>query len=124
MHPARLLILDDDLTVGQILMLAARASGCESRLCTEVPDFLAALQPWAPTHLAIDLTLPGCSGLEVLRAVAGAGCSARVIVCSGAGRSELDAALDEARALALPTAGALPKPFTLAQLRALLAAAG
>lgn len=116
----RLLILDDDPTVGQILLLAARASGFESRLCTEAAEFLAALTPWAPSHLAIDLTLPDSSGLEVLRAVAGAGCQARVIICSGAGRSELDEALAEARALSLPTAGVLPKPFTLAGLRALL----
>ena len=120
----RLLILDDDPTVGQILLLAARSSGLESRLCTGTADFLAALEPWAPTHLAIDLTLPGCSGGDVLRQVAAAGCRAQVIVCSGAGAAELDAALAEARALALPTAGALAKPFSLARLRALLADAG
>lgn len=117
----RLLILDDDALVGQILAVAARSSGCEARLCTEVAEFLAALGPWAPSHLAVDLTLPETSGIEVLRRVAQAGCTARVIICSGAGRNELDDALAEARALALPTAGVLGKPFTLASLRALLA---
>ncbi len=102
-------------------MLAARACGCESRLCTELAEFLAALAPWAPSHLAIDLTLPDTSGLAVVREVARAGGRARVIICSGAGRSELDEALAEARALALPTSGVLTKPFTLASLRALLA---
>lgn len=117
----RLLILDDDPTVGQILLLAARSSGFEAQLCTEVAAFFAELADWAPSHLAIDLTLPGDSGLAVLRRVAQAGCRARVIVCSGAGHAELDEALAEARALGLTTAGALPKPFTLAGLRALLA---
>lgn len=117
----RLLILDDDPLVGQLLLAGARAAGCEARLCSDVAAFLAALEAWAPSHLSVDLNLPETNGIEVLRRVAQAGCRARVIICSGAGRAELDEALAQARALALPTAGVLPKPFTLATLRALLA---
>ncbi len=124
MDGGRLLILDDDPTVAQILLLGAQATGFAARHCLAVDEFLDALDPWAPTHLAIDLTLPGTSGLDVLRAVAAAGCRARVIVCSGAGAHELEAALAEARALGLPTAGALPKPFRLAALRAVLTDVG
>lgn len=124
MARGRLLILDDDLTVGQILQMAAQASGFEAQLCSEVITFLEALRPWAPTHLAIDLTLPGTSGVEVLRRVAQTGCGARVIICSGAGSAELEAALAETRALGLDSAGVLRKPFTLAALRALLAEPG
>ncbi|MBX3605548.1 MAG: response regulator [Piscinibacter sp.] len=121
MARGRLLILDDDATVGQILLLGAQASGFEARLCLDVAAFFAALTPWAPTHLAIDLTLPGGSGVEVLRQVATLGCRARVIICSGAGAADLDAALAEVRALGLDGAGVLAKPFTLAQLRTLIA---
>lgn len=122
MTGGRLLVLDDDATVGQILVLGAQTSGFEARLCATVPAFLGALLDWAPTHLAIDLTLPGSSGVEVLHRVAEAGSRARIIICSGAGREELDAALNAARGLGLTTAGALCKPFRLAELRALLAA--
>jgi ActR/RegA family two-component response regulator len=62
MAGGRLLILDDDPTVGQILLMSAQASGFEARLCLEVQPFLEALGPWMPTHLAIDLTLPGTTG--------------------------------------------------------------
>lgn len=122
MIEGRLLVLDDDVTVGQILVTGAQVSGFEARLCDTVPAFLAALADWAPTHLAIDLTLPGSSGVEVIRQVARAGCRARIIVCSGSGQQDLDAALEEARQLGLATAGVLGKPFRLAALRAVLAA--
>lgn len=121
MGAGRLLVLDDDPTVGQIVVAAARAAGFEARLCDAVPAFLAALADWAPTHLAIDLTLPGSSGVEVLRLVADAGSRARIIICSGAGAADLEAALQAAREFGLPTAGVLAKPFRLAGLRALLA---
>lgn len=121
MARGKLLILDDDPTIGQILVMSAQACDFEARLCEVVPDFLARLGDWAPTHLAVDLTLPGTTGVEVLRRVADAGCRARIIVCSGASRVDLDAALQEGLALGLPAAGVLPKPFRLAQLRELLA---
>lgn len=121
MARGRLLILDDDPAVGQILAMSAQACGFEARLCEAVHEFLAALGDWAPTHLAVDLTLPGTTGVEVLRRVADAGCRARIIVCSGASRVELDSALQAGRCLGLPAAGVLCKPFRLAQLRELLA---
>lgn len=135
----RLLILDDDAAVGQILALMGQTCGCDTRWCETPAEFLQTLADWAPTHLAIDLSLADTSGVEVLRQVAvverpaphgadlaapggsGAGGLPQVIVCSGAGRSELDAALQECQALGLRVAGALPKPFRLAQVRSLLA---
>ncbi len=121
MAQSRLLVLDDDITVGQILVIGAQAAGMESRLCEEVDDFHHVVGTWAPTHVAIDLTLPGSSGIEVLQRLAASGCDARVLICSGGGADELRAALVEAERLGLKTAGVLPKPFRLAQLRALLA---
>ncbi|MFN0185812.1 MAG: hypothetical protein ACKVQR_18535, partial [Aquabacterium sp.] len=57
---------------------------------------------------------------QVLHRVAAAGCRARVLICSGAASVDLDEALALARQLGLPTAGTLPKPYRLAQLRQLL----
>jgi DNA-binding response OmpR family regulator len=124
MPTGRLLILDDEHSVGLTLVFAAQACGYESRHCDTVPEFMAALSSWAPTHLAIDLTLPGTSGLAVLRQVAEAGSRASVIVFSGAGAAEADAVLAEAGHLGLNTMGVLPKPFRLAAVRALLGGGG
>lgn len=120
MGRGRLLILDDDPAVGQILALMAQACGFDNQWCEAAAGFYQRLADWAPTHLAIDLTLPDTTGVEVLRRVAQAGSTAQVIVCSGAGRGELDAALHECRTLGLLAAGVLAKPFRLADVRALL----
>ncbi|MFN0186263.1 MAG: hypothetical protein ACKVQR_20810, partial [Aquabacterium sp.] len=66
MARGRLLILDDDPTLGQTLMLGAQTCGFEGRWCDEPDAFIDMLGAWAPTHLAIDLTLPGSSGAQVL----------------------------------------------------------
>lgn len=121
MPDGRLLILDDDPAVGQILQMAAKSAGVEARWCEHVHTFFQTLADWRPTHVAVDLLMPDISGQEVLRRLADAGCRAKVIVSSGLGAGELDEALDEARALGLQTAGVLPKPFSLAAVRALLA---
>lgn len=120
MQAGRLLILDDDAMVGQILLMAAKGAGCEARWCERHEAFFEAVGEWQPTHVAVDLLMPGISGMDVLHRLAAEGCVARVIISSGLGASELDAALGEARALGLQTAGVLPKPFSLAAVRALL----
>lgn len=120
MGGGRLLVLDDDATVGQVLVAGAQSMGFEAKTYSEVPAFLDCVRSWGPTHLAIDLTLPGASSSDVLRQVAQAGSRARIIICSGAERAELDSALEHARALGLTAVGALAKPYRLASLRQLL----
>ncbi|MET0333505.1 MAG: hypothetical protein ABW190_04485 [Rhizobacter sp.] len=123
MSDGRLLILDDDAMVGQILLVASKGAGFEARWCEEPEAFFDAVTEWQPTHVAIDLLMPDISSQDVWRRLAEGGCRARVIVSSGLGTGELEAALGEARALGLRTAGVLPKPFSLAAVRAVLMAA-
>ena len=120
MPAARLLILDDDAMVGQILLMAAKGAGCEARWCERHEAFFEAVGEWQPTHVAVDMLMPDISGRDVLHRLAAEGCLARVIVSSGLGASELEEVLGEARSLGLQTAGVLAKPFSLAAVRALL----
>lgn len=120
MSLGRLLILDDDAMVGQILQMASRRAGFEARWYAQPEPFFAAVAEWEPTHLVIDLVMPDITAREVLRRLAQDACRARVVVSSGLGAVELQAALEEAQHLGLRTAGVLPKPFSLAAVRALL----
>ena len=43
-------VLDDDVTVGQILVMAAQGVGFEARWCEEVPAFIEAIGAWDPTQ--------------------------------------------------------------------------
>ncbi len=120
MASGRLLILDDDATVGKVLMLVAKRVGFEARQCEQADVFFQTVNDWQPTHVAIDLSMPGMNGLQVLERLAADGCRSSVIVSSGAGRAVIDAALLHAKGLNLVTAGALPKPFSMANVRKLL----
>jgi DNA-binding response OmpR family regulator len=124
MSQGRLLVLDDDETVGMLLVFVAQRAGFEARLCERPQDFFEALATWAPSHLAIDLHMPQMSGLDVLRRLAASHCPSWVIISTGAGGAEVETALRTAQELGLRTAGALPKPFTLAGVRALLMPTG
>lgn len=121
MTAPRLLVLDDDVMVGNLLVMVAQRAGFEAQLCEHPQPFFAAIKEWSPSHLAIDLAMPEMSGLEVLRTLAQAGCTARIIISSGAGSDEMQAAQEEACKLGLRTIGVLSKPFSLRSLRALLA---
>jgi DNA-binding response OmpR family regulator len=120
MAAGRLLILDDDATVGQILVIGAAAADFEARLCVQAEQFFEMLESWTPTHVALDLSLPDIAPDQLMRRLCESGCRAKVIIVSGAARAELDEALNDARALGLDAPAALPKPFSMAVLRSLL----
>jgi CheY-like chemotaxis protein len=116
----RVLILDDEPMVGVLIESVARIDGALTRLTAHPEDFLRALQDWLPTHIVLDLTLPGMSGEDVLRQIAAVGCAARIVLTSGVEAARLDAAEALARELGLEVAGVIGKPFLPARLRALL----
>ncbi|WP_299695535.1 EAL domain-containing response regulator [Hydrocarboniphaga sp.] len=116
----RLLILDDQADVGQVIALAARSATCEARATTNADAFFQTLDAWSPTHLVIDLVMPDMDGVEVVRRLAERGCRARIIIASGVGSRILDSARRLAIEHNLDFAGVLAKPFTPRALRALL----
>ena len=117
----RLLILDDDPSIGQTMGLIAETVRFDTRFTTDPECFFALVDEWAPTHIALDLVMPRMDGVEVMVQLARRGCGARIIVTSGVGSRVLDAAGRSAEEHGLDIAGVLSKPFSPAALRALLA---
>ena len=117
-----LLILDDDDLVGMLVATVGQLDGLAVRLTARPDAFYAALDAAEPSHIVLDMTLPGCTGEEVLQQLATRGCGARIILASGVDAIRLADAAALAHRLGLDLAGTLPKPFTPAALRALLAA--
>ncbi|MBL1377370.1 EAL domain-containing protein [Zobellella iuensis] len=121
MSKTRLLILDDDPMTGQTLAHIAEFAGAEVRFTTSPDEFFRLLEEWQPDTIALDLVMPQMDGVQVMSVLADRGCTARLIISSGVGSRVLDAAGRSAAGHGLNIAGVLPKPFTPAEFRALLA---
>lgn len=116
----RLLILDDEPSIGATIAFIAEDAGFECRATTSPAAFFADFASWAPTHIAVDLIMPEMDGVEVLHRLAASDCRSRIIITSGVGSRVLDAARRTASDHGLDIAGALSKPFAPAALMALL----
>lgn len=118
------MILDDDPDVARIIAFIAQAQGFRVESHHQPADFLEKVARERPSHVALDLVLPGMDGVEVIRQLAAGGCRATVILTSGMGHRILDAARETARERGLQVAGVLAKPFLPQTLRELLALPG
>lgn len=116
----RLLILDDEEDIGQMIETIARDSGVATRFTTDAEHFFAGVREWLPTDVIIDLMMPDMDGVQVLKRLAEEDPECRVIIISGAGNRILQAAGRSAGEHGLNIHGILPKPFSPAQLRELL----
>jgi len=116
----RLLILDDDETVGQTIAKVGESIGAEILYTADPEEFLGHVESWNPTHVALDLVMPDMDGVQVLGELARRKCTAQVIITSGSGGRVLTAAGRSAAEHGLEFAGILKKPFTRNELRSLL----
>lgn len=116
----RLLVFDDDASVGRTMALVAEELGFEARAVCDLDAFLEQLDSWVPTHIAVDLIMPVVDGVEVLRLLATRRCRAMIIIASGVGSRVLDAAKRVAAQNDLNMLGILPKPFQISALEELL----
>lgn len=116
----RLLIFEDDPSVGSMIRMIAVANGFDARVVGHSERFFAELDSWQPTHIALDLVMPDMDGVQVLEALGRRKCSADIIITSGMGNRVLDAAKRSASEHGLRVIGVLAKPFAAVALRALL----
>ena len=116
----RLLILDDDPMVGEMIQCIAQLAGLETRFTPSPTEFFQLFDQWQPSHIAVDLVMPDMDGVQVMVELAQLSCQAKIIITSGVGSRVLDAAGRAAAEHGLNISGVLPKPFSPATLRALL----
>jgi len=64
---ARILVVEDDLTVAEVVVDYLRHAGLEPRHAPDGQSALDIAATWRPDLVVLDLMLPGLSGLEVCR---------------------------------------------------------
>ena len=64
---ARVLVVDDDPIVAEVVVDYLRHAGMEPRHVTDGPAALSLAEEWRPDLVVLDLMLPGIDGLEVCR---------------------------------------------------------
>ncbi len=117
----KLLILDDDPVMREILAILAERQGFEARMVSNPDDFYDELQAWKPSHITIDLVMPRKDGIEVLRDLALKQCAAAIMIISGMEPRVLQSARRVAIERGLNITGVLSKPFRHEALHQLLA---
>ena len=70
---ARVLVVDDDLTIAEVVVGYLRDAGLETRHAADGPSALSLAEEWPPDLVVLDLMLPGIDGLEVCRRLRAAG---------------------------------------------------
>lgn len=120
-HPLRILLLDDDAFMLEMLADTIAGLGYANvHAETDARTALAALPGFRPDLLVCDLSMPDMDGIEFLRAVAEQGFDGGVILLSGMDSGILRAAQTLAMAQGLTIVGACSKPLSRSALADLL----
>lgn len=114
----RVLILDDNVDVGQTIVFVAEAAGMAARSVSRPAEFFKLIEEWDPTHIVLDLIMPEMDGVEIMRHLARQEISAHIVILSGVGSRVLDAARRTASEKGLRIAGVLSKPVRASALQA------
>jgi len=116
----RLLIIDDEDALGQLYSRIGESVGYAVRATADPEFFWDAVEHWSPTVIMIDLRMPRCDGIEVLRGLADRRVAARILVSSGAEPALLESVQRLGRGRGLAMAGAFTKPLSPIRLRDML----
>lgn len=120
MRASTLLILDDDGNDAEIIASEAQTQGFEVRIFDDANLFMAAFLAERPSHLAIDILMPGVHGVSLLQTLAQHQCQSSIILTSGIGTAALPAVQLAAIQYQLNIRGILHYPFHQHILRNML----
>jgi len=123
MGEARLLIVDDELNIRELLSASLRFAGFDVDVAADGREALAKVQADRPDLLVLDVMMPGLDGLTVLRRLRANALDVPVLLLTAR-----DATEDKVAALNVGADDYITKPFSLeeviARVRAVLRRAG
>jgi len=112
---ARILVIDDNLAVVDILVNVLAEEGYEVSSAVTSDEGLELFIQSRPDLVLLDIALPGMSGIEMLKQIRSIARTARVVMVSGVDPTRAREALE------LGALACVDKPFDLATLKAVVA---
>lgn len=112
-HGVKLLLVEDNLAMQTTLKRSFERRGMQVTICADGARALDRWQASLPDVVLLDLSLPGCDGLEVLARARGAGLTTPVLILTARGTVG-----DRILGLNTGADDYLPKPFDLDELEA------
>lgn len=111
--PARILVVDDEPSITELLSMALRYEGMEVQVAQLGRDALEAITGFRPHLIVLDVMLPDLSGFDVLQRMSRDGLGGRVPVLFLTARDTLD---DKLRGFTLGGDDYMTKPFSVEEL--------
>jgi DNA-binding response OmpR family regulator len=111
-----MLMIEDDQMIGRFVSHAAGECGYRFLRTSDFDNFVQTFRQAEPDVVSVDLHIPGCDGIEIMRFLASQNYDGRVIICSGLDRRVLESAWRFGEALGLNMAAPLAKPFRFEEL--------
>ncbi|MEX2124125.1 MAG: EAL domain-containing response regulator [Woeseia sp.] len=109
---ARLLVLDDDAELGELIGELGERAGFSATVTHEPGRFNEELGKATPDLIVLDLQMPDTDGVEVLRDLAAGGVTAGILLVSGMDKRTIASAEHFGRQAGLNLVGTVQKPFT------------
>tara|TARA_R110001606_G_scaffold340095_1_gene488251 strand:- start:61 stop:429 length:369 start_codon:yes stop_codon:yes gene_type:complete len=116
MPDKRLLIVDDQPALGEIVRRTAAGLGYDVKVTTHAEEFMAVFDSFNPTAIVLDIVMPDIDGIELVAWLVDRDCDARILVASGYNKryAKMAETLGVAKGLEI---GFLEKPYRIAELR-------
>lgn len=121
MNKPDFLVIDDEPLIGRFIKSVAEGRGFNVFVTSDATIFREAFLACRPRVIALDLSMPGYDGVQLLRFLADHSCEAQILVISGFDRRVVETASRLGRELGLNMAGSILKPVRAAELRNILA---
>ena len=120
MQALKVLLVDDDPAMVELIARNVRRLGGECQSAQGLEQILDVIGQWQPSHIILDLFMPGLNGMDITHALAEARIDIPVILTSGTDKRLMEAVARSARTHGLTVSALLSKPFTRARLAASL----
>lgn len=114
------LVVDDQRLVAGYLVDAAAEGGWTAEAACTVEEFEGKLDSSTPEVIVLDLAMPGCDGVEMVRHLARRDYTGSLLFLSGCDKSVIEASAHLAKDRGLNVVGFAQKPVTIGEFNELL----